>query len=178
MAGSQERGHHEPRTKPEPEPRHREAPSEEREPKAKAAKNRRNERKKTDKIEGGSNEGRRKQEDHRPGGTTLLISAFFFLTAALTNVLSNNATAVLLTPIAISASAVAGIDPAVLVFTVIYAANCSFATPVAYQTNLLVMAPGHYQFRDFVLIGVPLIILLWIVYTLVAPIYFGAVGLM
>lgn len=114
----------------------------------------------------------------RPGGTTLLLSAFFILTAALTNVLSNNATAVLLTPIAISAAGAAGIDPKVLVFTVIYAANCSFATPVAYQTNLLVMAPGHYQFRDFVLIGVPLIILLWIVYTLIAPAFFGAMGMM
>ncbi|MEM9233686.1 MAG: SLC13 family permease, partial [Pseudomonadota bacterium] len=106
------------------------------------------------------------------------ISVFFIVTAALTNVLSNNATAVLLTPIAISAANAAGIDPTVLVFTVIYAANCSFATPVAYQTNLLVMAPGHYQFRDFVLIGMPLIVLLWIVYSLIAPAYYGAFGLM
>lgn len=114
----------------------------------------------------------------RPGGTTLLISVFFIITAGLTNVLSNNATAVLLTPIAISAANVANIDPAVLVFTVIYAANCSFATPVAYQTNLLVMAPGHYQFRDFVVIGLPLILLLWIVYTVLAPAYFSLMGLM
>lgn len=114
----------------------------------------------------------------RPGGEALLLSAFFFLTAALTNVLSNNATAVLLTPIAISAAHSAGIDPLVLVMTVIFAANCSFATPVAYQTNLLVMTPGHYRFRDFVMIGVPLIILLWLVYSLVAPFYFGMIGLM
>lgn len=114
----------------------------------------------------------------RPGGSTLLLSAFFLLTAALTNVLSNNATAVLLTPIAISAAKAAGIDPTVLVFTVIYAANCSFATPVAYQTNLLVMAPGHYRFRDFVVIGLPLILLLWLVYTFLAPVYFGAMGLL
>ena len=114
----------------------------------------------------------------RPGGSTLLLSAFFLLTAALTNVLSNNATAVLLTPIAISAAKAAGIDPTVLVFTVIYAANCSFATPVAYQTNLLVMAPGHYRFRDFVVVGLPLILLLWLVYTLLAPVYFGAIGLL
>ncbi len=111
-------------------------------------------------------------------GPVILMSAFFALTAALTNVLSNNATVVLFTPIAFSAAAAAGMDPIVLVLTVIYAANCSFATPVAYQTNLLVMAPGHYQFRDFLNTGVPLIVLLWIVYTAVAPIYFRAVGLL
>ena len=113
-----------------------------------------------------------------PGGVTLLMSAFFLLSAALTNVLSNNATAVLFTPIAVSAASMAGIDPFVLVLTIIYGANCSFATPVAYQTNLLVMAPGHYQFRDFIVIGVPLIVLLWVSFTLVAPIYFSSLGLL
>ncbi|WOI52379.1 SLC13 family permease [Parvularcula sp. LCG005] len=113
-----------------------------------------------------------------PGGNVVLLSAFFLLTACLTNVLSNNATAVLFTPIAVSAGTAAGMDPAVLVLTVIYAANCSFATPVAYQTNLLVMAPGHYRFRDFITFGVPLIVVLWIVYTIVAPIYFGAQGML
>jgi len=109
-------------------------------------------------------------------GTTALISAFFILCAALTNVLSNNATAVLFTPIAVSAANQAGIDPHVLVLTVIYGANCSFATPVAYQTNLLVMTPGHYKFRDFIKVGGPLIIVVWIVYTIVAPIYFRMIG--
>ncbi|MBB4658606.1 SLC13 family permease [Parvularcula dongshanensis] len=113
-----------------------------------------------------------------PGGTTLLLSAFFAMTAALTNVLSNNATVVLFTPIAVSAAQSAGIDPLVLVLTVIYAANCSFATPIAYQTNLLVMGPGHYRFRDFVVVGGPLIVLLWVLYTVVAPPYFRAVGLL
>ena len=113
----------------------------------------------------------------RPGGITLLLSAVFLLTALLTNVLSNNATAVLLTPIAINAANTAGIDPIILVMTVIYAANCSFATPVAYQTNLLVMAPGHYQFRDFISVGGPLILLLWLVYTLIAPPLYALMGL-
>jgi di/tricarboxylate transporter len=112
------------------------------------------------------------------GGPVILISAFFALTAVLTNVLSNNATVVLFTPIAVSASQAAGLDPLILVLTVIYAANCSFATPVAYQTNLLVMAPGHYEFRDFVIVGVPLTLLLWAVYTVAAPAYFRAAGLM
>ncbi|MEL6362140.1 MAG: SLC13 family permease [Pseudomonadota bacterium] len=109
-------------------------------------------------------------------GTTALISTFFIVCAALTNVLSNNATAVLFTPIAVSAAESAGIDPHVLVLTIIFAANCSFATPVAYQTNLLVMTPGHYKFSDFFRVGGPLIVVLWIVYSLIAPLYFGALG--
>ena len=95
--------------------------------------------------------------------------------AALTNVLSNNATAVLFTPIAVSAAAQLGIDEHALVLTVIFGSNCSFATPVAYQTNLLVMTPGHYKFRDFMIVGGPLIIVTWLAYSIIAPIYFGLV---
>ena len=109
-------------------------------------------------------------------GPIFLMSAFFIVCAAITNVLSNNATAVLFTPIAVSAANSAGLDPHVLVLTVIFGANCSFATPVAYQTNLLVFAPGRYRFRDFVNVGAPLIVVLWIVYTVVAPFYFHLIG--
>ena len=105
-------------------------------------------------------------------GPAALLSAFFIMCAALTNVLSNNATAVLFTPIAVSAAGQLGIDEHALVLTVIFGSNCSFATPVAYQTNLLVMTPGHYKFRDFLVVGGPLIVLLWLVYTFTAPIYF------
>ena len=111
-------------------------------------------------------------------GPVVLISTFFIICAALTNVLSNNATAVLFTPIAVSAAQNAGIDPHALVLTVIFGANCSFATPVAYQTNLLVMTPGHYKFRDFMVVGGPLILVFWIVYTFTAPIYFRMLGMM
>ncbi len=106
-------------------------------------------------------------------GPAVILSAMFLLIAILTNLVSNNATAVLLTPIAITAAAQAGIDPMVMVITVILAANCSFATPIGYQTNLLVMGPGHYRFVDFALAGTPLVILLWVTYTLVAPFWFG-----
>jgi di/tricarboxylate transporter len=106
-------------------------------------------------------------------GAATLLSAMFILSAMLTNVLSNNATAVLLTPVAVSAAQHAGLDPLPFALTVIYGANCPFATPIAYQTNLLVMTPGHYKFRDFLIVGGPLIILLWIVYSLIAPFYFG-----
>ena len=108
-------------------------------------------------------------------GPIALISAFFILCATITNVLSNNATAVLFTPIAVSAAQQLGIDEHILVLTVIFGSNCSFATPVAYQTNLLVMTPGHYKFRDYFVVGGPLIILLWIAYTIIAPFYFGLI---
>jgi di/tricarboxylate transporter len=103
----------------------------------------------------------------------VVLSAFFLLIAALTNVLSNNATAVLFTPIAVSTAAELGIDPMPFVVAVIFAANCSFATPMGYQTNLLVMGPGHYRFSDFAKVGFPLILLLWVTFTAFAPWYYG-----
>lgn len=109
-------------------------------------------------------------------GPAALLSALFIMSAALTNVLSNNATAVLFTPIAVSAALQAGIDPKAAVLTIIYGANCPFATPIAYQTNLLVMTPGHYKFRDYLVVGGPLILVLWAVYTLAAPVYFRMIG--
>jgi len=109
-------------------------------------------------------------------GPAALLSAMFIISAGLTNVLSNNATVALLTPIAISAARLAHIDPWPLALTVIYGANCPFATPIAYQTNLLVMTPGHYRFRDYMKVGGPLIILIWIAYSFAAPIYFEAIG--
>ncbi len=103
----------------------------------------------------------------------IVLSAFFLFVAFMTNVLSNNATAVLMTPIAVSAATKLGVDPSIFVYTVIFAANCSFATPIAYQTNLLVMGPGHYMFADFLKFGLPLIGILWLTYTFFAPWYFG-----
>lgn len=100
------------------------------------------------------------------------LSAFFLLIAVLTNMLSNNATAVLFTPIAINIATKLGVDPMIFVTTVILAANCSFATPMGYQTNLLVMGPGNYKFKDFMKVGVPLILVLWLGYSLFAPWYY------
>lgn len=112
-------------------------------------------------------------ENFGPGA---LLSAIFFISAAMTNVLSNNATVALLMPIALSAARLTGIDPWPLALTVIYGANCPFATPIAYQTNLLVMTPGHYKFSDYAKVGGPLVILIWIVYSFAAPVYFTAIG--
>ena len=107
------------------------------------------------------------------GGPTILLSSLFLLIAILTNVLSNNATAVLFTPIAISAAAAINAPVEPFVVAVIFAANASFATPIGYQTNLLVMAPGDYRFRDYLVAGGPLVVVLWGVFTLFAPWYYG-----
>ena len=103
----------------------------------------------------------------------ILLSAFFLLIAVLTNLLSNNATAVLFTPIGYNLGVELGIEPIIFVHAVIFAANCSFATPMGYQTNLLVMGPGHYRFSDFLRAGTPLIILIWLAYSFFAPWYYG-----
>jgi len=103
----------------------------------------------------------------------VLLSGFFLLVALLTNVLSNNATAVLFTPIAVSIAAELQLDPMPFLLAVIFGANCSFATPMSYQTNLLVMAPGHYRFIDFVRAGTPLIFIMWLTFTLFIPWYYG-----
>lgn len=108
----------------------------------------------------------------QPFGNQILIGAVFLVIAFFTNVISNSAAALLFSPIALEISAQTGIDPIAMVLTVIFAANCCFATPIAYQTNLLVLGPGHYRFADFILFGGPLILLLWISYTLLAPIFF------
>ena len=106
-------------------------------------------------------------------GPGIILSALFILIALLTNVLSNNASAVLFTPIAVNIAAALGLDPMPFVYAVIFGASCSFASPIGYQTNLLVMAPGHYRFADFMRVGTPLIIILWISFSLFAPWYYN-----
>lgn len=106
-------------------------------------------------------------------GPQVLIGGLFLLVAVMTNLLSNSATAILFAPIAINMAASAGIDPKIMVLTVLFAANCSFATPIAYQTNLLVMGPGNYRFADFCRFGIPLTLLLWVSYTVMLPFVFS-----
>lgn len=108
-----------------------------------------------------------------PFGTKTLIAAVFLVVAFFTNIISNSAAALLFAPIALSISQKADIDPIVMVLTIIFAANCSFATPIAYQTNLLVMGPGHYRFSDFARFGIPLLLLIWVSYILLLPVFFG-----
>jgi di/tricarboxylate transporter len=102
----------------------------------------------------------------------VILSLFFLIVAVFTNVLSNNACAVLFTPIGIGMAQNLGVEPHIFAIAVVMAANCSFASPVGYQTNLLVMGPGHYRFVDFLRAGTPLIIILWLAFSLFAPWYY------
>ena len=102
----------------------------------------------------------------------VVLSLLFLFTAILTNILSNNATAVLFTPVAIGLADAIGAPREAFVVCIIFAANCSFATPVGYQTNLLVMGPGQYRFSDFLKSGIPLVIILWLSFSFIGPWYY------
>ncbi|SLN31577.1 Citrate transporter [Falsiruegeria litorea R37] len=86
----------------------------------------------------------------------LIVWAIYLLTSVLTELVSNNAVAVVVTPIAIGLAQTMGIDPRPLVIAVMVAASASFATPIGYQTNMLVYGPGGYRFTDFMRVGIPL----------------------
>jgi len=105
-----------------------------------------------------------------PPGAVLF--AVFLLTTILTEVVSNNAVAVIMTPIAISLATALGMDPRPLVVAVMIAASCAFATPIGYQTNTLVYGPGGYRFTDFLRIGVPLNLLMSVMASLAIPVFF------
>lgn len=86
----------------------------------------------------------------------LLLVAIYTVTSILTETVTNNAVAVIMTPIAIGLAPIAGIDPRPLVVAVMFGASASFATPIGYQTNTLVYGAANYRFMDFVKIGVPM----------------------
>ena len=99
-----------------------------------------------------------------PGG---VLAALMLLLAILTNIVSNNAAAVIGTPIAISVAHQLNLSPEPFILAVLFGANLSYATPMAYKTNLLVMNAGGYHFSDFMRIGIPLILLMWVTLSLV-----------
>lgn len=101
-----------------------------------------------------------------------IISAFILIMAVLTNIVSNNAAAVIGTPIAIAAAQQLGIDPMPFVLAVLFGANMSFATPFGYQTNLLILSTGGYRFADFLKAGIPLILILWIGFSIALPLLY------
>lgn len=98
-------------------------------------------------------------------GPTVVVSALMLMLALLTNVVSNNAAAVIGTPIALGIASQLGAPPEPFVLAVLFGANMSYATPMAYKTNLLVMSAGGYSFSDFLRVGVPLTILMWLTLT-------------
>ncbi|NMP30221.1 SLC13 family permease [Thalassotalea sp. M1531] len=91
-----------------------------------------------------------------------VLSALMLMLAVLTNIVSNNAAAVIGTPIAVSVAQQLNLPIEPFILAVLFGANLSYATPMAYKTNILVMNAGGYQFSDFIRVGMPLIILMWI----------------
>ncbi|MEW8507938.1 MAG: SLC13 family permease [Candidatus Thiodiazotropha sp.] len=105
--------------------------------------------------------------------STLILSGLILVMAILTNVVSNNAAAVIGTPIAISIANSLQLPVEPFILAVLFGANMSYATPMAYQTNLLVMSAGNYKFSDFVRVGLPLILIMWLAYSWLLPTLYG-----
>ncbi|MDJ0763884.1 MAG: SLC13 family permease [Myxococcota bacterium] len=99
----------------------------------------------------------------------LVLSGFILLTSLLSLFISNNATAALLLPIAISTAGALGVDPRPFVIGICFGASACYATPIGYQTNLLVYGPGGYKFTDYLKLGIPLNIGVWLVASIFIP---------
>ena len=101
----------------------------------------------------------------------IFIALFFVVTWILTELLSNNAVAVLLTPIALTIARTTGINPTALIMVVVFGASASFTLPQGYQTNAMVMGPGGYRFVDYLRFGLPLSIICCIAASIFIPIF-------
>ena len=101
----------------------------------------------------------------------VMLSLFYLFTSLLTQLISNNAVAVLLTPIALSLAATLQINPQPLLMTIAFGASASFMTPMGYQTNAIVRGAGGYTFVDYLRIGVPLTIIMWGLATVLIPFF-------
>ncbi|GJM20786.1 MAG: membrane protein [Planctomycetota bacterium] len=104
-------------------------------------------------------------------GPIAILGGIYLLSAVLTCLVSNNAVAVLMTPLAIESAHGLGFEPAPFLFAALFGASASFATPIGYQTNLFVYAPGGYRFTDYLRLGVPLNVIMFIVAMFVIPWY-------
>lgn len=102
----------------------------------------------------------------------IILSAFMFIMTILTNVVSNNAAAVIGTPISVAIAGQLGADPIPFILAVLFGANMSFATPFGYQTNLLILSAGGYKFSDFLRVGIPLTIVMWLGFSILLPILY------
>lgn len=102
-------------------------------------------------------------------GPSYVLSGIIVLTSICTHVLSNNATAVLLVPIAVTTAVSLGVDPKPFIIGICFGASACYASPIGYQTNLLVYGPGRYRFRDYLNLGIPLNILVIVMASIFIP---------
>ena len=105
-----------------------------------------------------------------PFGILGMLVGVYFMTSFYTEIITNNAAAALLFPIAVATAVQAGVDPRPFAITVALAASASFATPLGYQTNLMVYGPGGYKFKDFLKIGLPMNLFIGVL--VIAAVYF------
>jgi di/tricarboxylate transporter len=99
----------------------------------------------------------------------VILAVLYLRTSLMTQTISNNATAILMAPIALQLGTDLGVDPRPFLVTVCFAASAGFMTPYGYQTNLMVMGPGNYRFADYVKFGAPLTVMFWLIASLVIP---------
>ena len=104
-------------------------------------------------------------------GPRAVVSAFYLMTSVLTSIMSNNATAVVMTPIALLSADDLGMNPYALLVAVMFGASADFMTPIGYQTNTLIYGPGGYRFADYPRVGGPLNLILLITATIFIPIF-------
>jgi di/tricarboxylate transporter len=97
----------------------------------------------------------------------IVLGIFYLMAMLLTELISNNATVVVMVPVAVATATTLGLDPKAFILAIMFAASTSFSTPVGYQTNTMIYGPGGYKFSDFIKVGVPLNLLL----AIVTPLY-------